>query len=117
MSTVYEVTFASGLDLNTAPCGPNNHFSQRMTKSAIRPVQPAKTQITMRVRGVWSDSSLIACAIYSIRAILREMNKNPCHTVWLYRLIWIFAGPTHLIVGFIVRLLSAYRLILYFYNS
>ena len=29
----------------------------------------------------------------------RGMNENPSHTVWTYRLIWVFAGHTGLIVG------------------
>ena len=33
------------------------------------------------------QSSLSACAFYSLRAIQRGINKNPCHNVWIYRLI------------------------------
>ena len=35
------------------------------------------------------QSSLISCAFYSPR-----INKNPCHSTWMYRLIWVFAGHT-----------------------
>ena len=30
------------------------------------------------------------------------MNENPCNTVYMYRLIWVFAGLTDRIVGFVV---------------
>ena len=52
---------------------------------------------------VWSESSLIAWAFYSLQAIQRGINENPCHTGWMYRLIWVFAGHIGLIVGFVVR--------------
>ena len=47
------------------------------------------------------QSSLIACAFYSLRAIQRGINENPCHTWWMYRLIRVFAGSNDLIVGFV----------------
>ena len=62
----------------------------------MRLVRPAKTQISLRIRAVWSESSLIACAFNSLQAIQRGINKNLCHTVWMYRLIWVFAGRTDL---------------------
>ena len=65
-------------------------------------VRPAKTQISLRIRAVWSESSLIARTYYSLEAIQRGINENPCHTGWMYMLIWVFAGYTGLIVGFIV---------------
>ena len=32
----------------------------------------------------------------------RGINENPCHTWWMYRLIWVFAGHTGLTVNFVV---------------
>ena len=78
-----------------------------MTKPTVRLLWPAKTQIRPRIRTVWSDSSLIACAFYSLQAIQRGINKKYCHTGWAYRLIWIFACHTGLIVGFVVRFCRA----------
>ena len=71
-------------------------------------MRPAKTQISLRIRAVWSESSLITCAFYSLRAIQRGLNENPCHTWWMYGLIWVFAGYTGLIVGFVVCWLICY---------
>ena len=78
-------------------------FNIWATKPTLKLVQTAKTQISLRIRAVWSESSLIACAFYSLHAIQRWMNENPCHTGWMYRLIWVFAGHTGLIVGFVMR--------------
>ena len=59
-------------------------LSQGMTKPTIRLVWPAKTQI---IHAVWSESLL-----YSLQAIQRGDKPEPCHTRWMYWLIWIFAG-------------------------
>ena len=75
-------------------------MSQPTTKPIIRLVRPTKTQIRLRIRAVWSESSMIACAFYNLWAIQRGVNKNPCLTGKMYRLIWVFAGLTGLIVGF-----------------
>ena len=54
----------------------------------------------------FDQSSLIACTFYSLQAIQRQINENPCSSAWMYRLIWIFAGYVGLIVGFVERWLS-----------
>ena len=47
-------------------------------------------------------SLLIAVSFYSLQAIQRGINKNPCYTWWTYSLMWTFAGHTGLIVDFVV---------------
>ena len=54
----------------------NLRLSQRTTKPTIRLVRPAKTQINLRIRAVWSESTLIVCAFYSLRVILRAKKKK-----------------------------------------
>ena len=54
-------------------------------------------------QAVWLESSLIACAFYSLRATQRGMYQNPCHTGGMHRLIWILTGHTGLIVSFVVH--------------
>ena len=76
------------------------YMSQCTTKSTIR-LTPVKTQISLCI-AVWSDSLLIACAFYSLRATLRGINENPFHTGWLYRLIWVFAGHRGVFVSFVM---------------
>ena len=78
-------------------------MSQRTTKPTIRLMRPAKTQISLCIRAVWSESSLISCASLSLRAIERGINEKPRHTGWMYRLIWVFIGHTDLIIGFVMR--------------
>ena len=84
-------------------------MSQRTKKPTIRLVRPVKTQISLRIRAVWSESSLVACPFYSIQAIQKGINENPCHTGWMYRLTWVFACHKGLIVGFVVRSLKWLR--------
>ena len=78
-----------------------------MIKSAIWIVRPSKTQIRLRIRAVWSESSLIACIFYNLQTIKRGMKYNIYPTGWMFRLIWVFAGHAGLIVGFIVRWLKS----------
>ena len=61
----------------------------------------------------FNQSLLIACAFYSIRAIKRGINENSCHTVCMYRLIWVFASYTAL-THFIVTQFQKTNLILSF---
>ena len=75
---------------------------QHTTKPTIRLVWPAKTLISLRIRAVWSESSLIAYALNSLQAVQRGMNENSCHIGFMYRLIWVFASRINLIVGFVV---------------
>ena len=81
---------------------------QRTTKPMIRRVRSAKTQISLRIRAVWSESSLIACLLYP-PGYQTGIKENPCYTGWMYKLIWVFAGHTGLIVGFVVRWLIKWR--------
>ena len=62
-------------------------MSQRTTKPTIRLVRPAKTQISLRIRAVWSESSPIACAFYNLRAIQKGMNEDAWPFGRMYRLI------------------------------
>ena len=84
------------------------YMSQRKTKPTTILVRPVKTQISLRICAVWSESSLIPCAFYSLQAIQRGIKKNACPTGWMYRLTWVFDGHTGLIVGFVMRWLIFY---------
>ena len=87
-----------------------SNLSQCMMKPIKRRVRPAKTLlISLRIRAVWSEASLVACAFYSLWDIQRGLNEDPCLSGWMYRLIWVFAGHTGLIVGFVMRWLIIRR--------
>ena len=77
-------------------------MSQYTTKPTARLVWPGKTQISLCIHAVWSESSMISCVFYSLGAIQRGIQENLCNTGWMYRLIWVFAGHTGLIVDFVV---------------
>ena len=49
---------------------------------------------------VWLEFSLISCAFYSLQVIQRPFPYRV-----KYRLIWVFAGYTGIIAGFVVRCL------------
>ena len=55
---------------------------------------------------VWSESSLITCAFYSLQAIQRGINENPCFSGWMYRLMQVFSGYTGPIISFVVHWLK-----------
>ena len=76
-------------------------FEPAQEKPKIRLVRKAKTPISLRIRAVWWESSLIAWTFYSPQAIQTGINVYPCHTGWMYRLIWVFASHTSLTVGFV----------------
>ena len=69
-------------------------------------MRPARIQISLHIRTVWPESSLIAWAFCSLHAMWRGINKNPCYTGWMYRLARIFTGHTGLMVRFVVGWLN-----------
>ena len=40
-------------------------------------------------------------------------DEKPCHTEWMYRLIWVLSGHTGLIVGFVERWLICFLLLVW----
>ena len=60
------------------------------------PVRPLKTQISLDICQVWSESSL--------SAILIVHSKGSDQTGWMTRLVWVFAGCTRHFVDY--RLIS-----------
>ena len=63
-------------------------------------VRPAKTQISLGVRPVWSESSL--CAQWVAKdprfLLLHAGSEDSNQTGWMPRLIWIFAGRTAILL-------------------
>ena len=84
-------------------CSPNQICAGvRRTEPTTRLVRPVKTQVSLCICTVWSVSLLIVCAFYSLQTIQRGINENPCYTWLKYRLIWVLAGHTGLIVSFVM---------------
>ena len=86
-----------------------NNLSQRTTKPTIRLVQPAKNSDQLAyprsLIRVFTDR---VCLLQST-GYPKRINENCCHIWWMYRLIWVFAGHTGLIVGFVVHWLYYYH--------
>ena len=68
-------------------------MSRDMTKPT-KWVRPAKTQISLGIRPVWSESSLSAWRCLWSLAIHWAHSEDSDQTGWMPRLIWVFAGRT-----------------------
>ena len=78
---------------------------RRMTKQTNWHVRPAKTQISLGIRPVWSESSLCAQRIAKDQSFLHADSEDSVQTWWMPRLIWVFAGRTCHFVGFVMHML------------
>ena len=69
-------------------------MSRRMTKPTKRHVRPVKTQISIGIRPVWSESPLSAWIKLGSTATHWEHSEDTDQTGRIPRLIWVFAGRT-----------------------
>ena len=74
-----------------------------MTKPTKWHVRPAKTQISLGIRPVWSASSLSACRNLESWATHWAHREDSDQTRRMPRLIWVFAERTVHFVGFVTR--------------
>ena len=75
-------------------------------------VRPAKTQISLGIRPVWSSSSLCTqwvdkdpSFLHADPSFLHADSEDSDQSGWMPRLIWVFAGTCHF-VGFVMRQLT-----------
>ena len=66
-------------------------------------VRPAKTQISLGIYPVWSESSLCTQWVAKDPIFLHADSQDSDQTGRIPRLIWVFAGRTGHFVGFVVR--------------
>ena len=66
-------------------------------------VRPAKTQIRLGIRPVWSESPLCAQWVAKDPSFLQVDSEDYDMTGRMPRLIWVFAGRTCHFVGFVMR--------------
>ena len=66
------------------------NLSRNVRKRTFEYVRPAKIQIRLRFRAVWSESSLDAFWIDKDAKFLYADIKDSDQTAWLRRLIWVF---------------------------
>ena len=85
-------------------------WNYSMTKPTKWPVRPAKTQISLGIRPVWSEYSLCAHWVAKNPNILQADSEDSDQTGRMPRLIWVFAGRTGHFVGFVVLWLNYFLL-------
>ena len=73
-----------------------------MTKPTQWHVRPAKTQISLGIRPVWSESSLSAWRKLGSLATHWAHSEDSDQTGRMHRLIWVFAGRTCHLCWFVV---------------
>ena len=81
----------------SAPYEPPHDKTNKMT------VRPAKTQISLGIRPVWSESSLCTQWVAKNPSFLHADSEDSDQTGQMPRLIWVFAGRTCHYVGFVTR--------------
>ena len=74
-----------------------------ITKPTKWHVRPAKTQISLGIHQVWTESSLSAWRKLWSLAILWAHSEDSDQTGRMPRLIWVFAGRTCQFVCFVMR--------------
>ena len=79
------------------------HLSRLMTKPTKWSVHPGKTQISLDICPVWSESSLCAQCVAKVPIFLHFDIDDSDQTGRMPRLIWVFAGCICHFVGFITR--------------
>ena len=66
-------------------------------------VQPEKTQISLGIHPVWTESSLCAQWTAKDPSFLHKNSEDSDQTGRMPRLIWVFPGHTCHCVGFVMR--------------
>ena len=78
-----------------------------MTKPKQWHVRPTKTQISLGIRPVWSESLLSAWRKLGALATHSVQSEDSDQTGQMPRLIWVFARRTFHFVGFVMRQLKS----------
>ena len=81
-------------------------MSRLMTKPTKWHASTAKTQISLDIHQVWSESSLSAWRQLGSLATHWAHSEDSDQTGRMPRLIWVFAGRTCHFVGFVMRWLK-----------
>ena len=85
-------------------------MSRRMTKPNKWHVRPAKTQISLGICPVWSQSLLSTWRNIGPLTTYWANSEDPDQTGQMPWLIWVFAGRTFHFVGFVVWWLKLQKL-------
>ena len=77
-----------------------SNMSRNVTKPTKWHVRPAKTQISLGIRPIWSESSLSAWRKLGSLAIHSAHSEDSDQTGRMPRLIWVFAGRHAILLVF-----------------
>ena len=75
-------------------------------KPTKQPVHPAKTQISLGICPVWSESSRCTLRVAKDPILLHADIKDSDQTGRMPKLIWVFTGHIGHFVGFVMRQLN-----------
>ena len=89
---VRNVSFLTSLRKNGKVNEPHRDKTNKMS------VRPAKTQISLGIRPVWSKSSLCAQWVAKDPSFLHANSEDSDKTGRMPRLIWVFAGRTLIVL-------------------
>ena len=93
---------------------PSALFEPRHDKTNKMSVRQAKTQISLGIRTVWSESSLCAKWVAEGPRFLHVDSEDSDQTGRMPRLIWVFGGRTLIFVCFVMsRLIWTHYFIAY----
>ena len=98
-SKAYRMSHSMIKPTNELPCDKTYEMSHLVTKPTKWHVRQAKTQISLAIRPVWSESLLSAWRKRSL-ATHWAHSKVSDQTGWMLRLIWVFAGRTVILLFF-----------------
>ena len=87
-------------------------FEPRHDKTNKMSVQPAKTQINLGIRHVWSESSLCAQWVAKDPSFLHADSKDSDQTGRVPRLIWVLAGCTAILLVLSCRGSAVYYILI-----
>ena len=91
---------------------PFSHMNRDMANPAIWLVRPAKTQISLGIRQIWSECSLSAWRKLRSLATHWAHSEGSDQTGWIPRLIWVFTGRTLILL--VLSCHGSYGLVLTF---
>ena len=86
----------------------HSEMSRLMTKPTKWHVRQAKTQISLGICPVWSESSLSAWRKLGSSATRWVHSEDSDQPGWMPRLIWVFAGRISYFVGFVMLRLKCF---------
>ena len=71
------------------------HMSRNMRKHTFVHVRPTKTQINLRIRAIWSESSSSVCRNFASWSSRNEPSEVSDQTARMRRMVWFFAGRAY----------------------